>query len=183
MAKNKRLIILLGIVVALVSFYLGLESWISSKGPSQPSPVIVTKPPQTQQEEPQKEEPQKPQEEKIITAKPEETKPQEGKQDLIAKTIQESKEQQKPQEATPQEPKPTGQEKQKSIKKIYTVQVGAFTNKDNATKALNKAKSMGYSGYIKEEDNFYKVIIKVHSSDIKSDLEKLRVSFGGAILK
>ncbi len=180
MGKNRRLIILLGIIVALLSFYVGLESWISSKEKPQPPPVVVA-PVQTQQSQSQQESIQKQTEEQKSNLKT-----QESKQDVIAKVIQDSKVQEKPQEI---QQKTLSQESKQDKKleqesgKVYTIQIGAFANKENATKALNKAKSLGYSAYLKEEENFYKVMIKVQTSDINTELRKLRVTFGGAILK
>lgn len=183
MEKNKRFVILLGIVIALLSFYIGLESWISSKEKPQPPPVVVTPTTQTQQDQAQFQQ-------KDLQKEAEEPKgvseSKEDKQDVIAKAIQDNKVQQEAlhasQESAPKKEEQTKQPKRGS-KKSYVVQIGAFSNEDNAAKALSKAKSMGYSPYIKEEDNFYKVIIKVQTDDINAELKKLRAAFGGAILK
>ncbi len=180
MQKNRRVILLLGIIIALLSFYVGLESWISSNEKPQPPPVVVA-PVKTQQSQPQQESIQKQTEEQKGNLNT-----QESKQDAIAKVIQDSKVQEKPQEiqqkTLSQESKQGNNLKQESGK-VYTIQIGAFTNKENALKALNKAKSLGYSAYLKEEEDFYKVMIKVRTSDINTELRKLRVTFGGAFLR
>jgi type IV secretory pathway VirB10-like protein len=193
--KKERLLILLGILVALIFFYVGLNKWLESKPESAPPPVVVRPtPPQPippPQEEKAKEEPKA--EEKKQTPPPE---PQKPKEDLIAKKIQEekTKEVQKTQEGTnltaqKQETRKevAKQEKQaekpKGEVKEYVIQIGAFSSKENAEKALEKAKSMGYKGEIVSEDKFYKVRVRVKTDDPNKVLAKLRSSFGGAIIK
>lgn len=41
--------------------------------------------------------------------------------------------------------------------KLYTIQVGAFRNKENAKKRLNQLSELGYYGFIKEEEGYFKV--------------------------
>jgi len=198
--KKERLLILLGILVALIFFYVGLNKWLESKPESAPPPVVVRPaPPQPispPQEEKAKEEPKA--EEKKQTPPPE---PQKQKEDLIAKKIQEeknkeekTKEVQKTQEgknltAQKQETRKevAKQEKQaekpKGEVKEYVIQIGAFSSKENADKALEKAKSMGYRGEIVSEDKFYKVRVRVKTDDPNKVLAKLRSAFGGAIIK
>ncbi|MCS6876124.1 MAG: SPOR domain-containing protein, partial [Aquificaceae bacterium] len=67
--------------------------------------------------------------------------------------------------------------------KTYTVQVGAFKEKERAIKVMEKAKSMGYQVTLVEEDKFYKVRLTVHTGNLQAELSKLRKTFGGAILK
>jgi DedD protein len=74
-------------------------------------------------------------------------------------------------------------EKQKGEVKEYVIQIGAFSSKENADRALEKAKSMGYRGETVKEDNFYKVIVRVKTDDPKEVLAKLKATFGGAIIK
>jgi len=217
--KKEGLLILLGILVALIFFYVGLNKWRESKPESAPSPmVVIPTPPQPAQpisppqEEKAKEEPKA--EEKEQTPPPE---PQKPKEDLIAKKIQEeknkeekTKEVQKTQEGKNlttqkqearkesekvekvkeekiQKSMAAKQEKQaekpKGEVKEYVIQIGAFSSKENADRALGKAKSMGYRGEIVNEDNFYKVRVRVKTDDPKKVLAKLRSAFGGAIIK
>jgi cell division protein FtsN len=193
--RRERLLILLGTLIALIFFYLGLNKWLESKPESAPPPVVVKPtPPQPaspQQEEKAKEEPKV--EEKKQTPPPE---PQKQKEDLIAQKIQEekTKEVQKTQEgknltAQKQEARKevAKQEKQaekpKGEVKEYVIQIGAFSSKENADRALEKAKSMGYRGEIVNEDNFYKVRVRVKTDDPKKVLAKLKATFGGAIIK
>jgi DedD protein len=201
--KKERLLILLGVLVALIFFYVGLNKWLESKPESAPPPVVVrptpkqpAQPTTPPQEEKAKEEPKA--EEKKQTPPPE---PQKPKEDLIAKKIQEekkkeekTKEVQKTQEgknltAQKQETRKevAKQEKQaekpKGEVKEYVIQIGAFSSKENADRALGKAKSMGYEGEIVSEDKFYKVRVRVKTDDPKKVLAKLRSAFGGAIIK
>ena len=185
MDKRKRLVLLIGILVALVSFYVGLNMWISSKQENvQPLPTVVRPSPQPQIQQPPTQPPTQPEdkEDKKVVEK-----------DLLAQKIQEEKgttaaerkekESEKPLDSAVKKEKQEERKAGERAVKTYTVQVGAFINKENALKALNKARSMGYSGTIREEDGFHKVLITVKTSDIRSEIKKLRVSFGGAIIK
>jgi len=201
--KKERLLILLGILVALIFFYVGLNKWLESKPESATPPVVVrTTPKQPAQpttppkEEKAKEEPKA--EEKKQTPPPE---PQKPKEDLIAQKIQEEKnkeEKTKEVQKTPEGKNLTAQrqetrkevakqekqaEKPKGEVKEYVIQIGAFSSKENADRALGKAKSMGYKGEIVSEDKFYKVRVRVKTDDPKKVLAKLRSAFGGVIIK
>lgn len=196
--KKERLLILLGILVALIFFYVGLNKWLESKPESTPPPVVVrptppqlAQPTSPPQEEKAKEEPKA--EEKKQTPPPE---PQKPKEDLIAQKIQEEKTKEvkknqegknlttQKQEARKEVAKQEKQaEKPKGEIKEYVIQIGAFSSKENADRALEKAKSMGYRGEIVKEDNFYKVRVRVKTDDPKKVLAKLKATFGGAIIK
>ena len=201
--KKERLLILLGVLVALIFFYVGLNKWLESK-PESASPPVVVRPTPKQpaqpttppKEEKAKEEPKA--EEKKQTPPPE---PQKPKEDLIAQKIQEEKnkeEKTKEVQKTPEGKNLTAQrqetrkevakqekqaEKPKGEVKEYVIQIGAFSSKENADRALGKAKSMGYKGEIVSEDKFYKVRVRVKTDDPKKVLAKLRSAFGGAIIK
>ena len=206
--KRERLIILLGILIALIFFYFGLDEWLKSKEEQVSPPPVVVKPtsPQTQPPQtPPTEKQEVKKEEAKQEAKP--TPKQEEKEDLLAKKIKEEKEKaskesvakaeggkdkikvekQVPQKEHMEEASKTHKEekKQQQVKpvKTYTVQVGAFTNENNAKKAAEKARKMGYSVKIVEEDNFYKVRLIVRTDNIESELSKLRKAFGSAIIK
>jgi len=196
--RKERLLILLGILIALIFFYVGLNKWLESRPESAPPPVVVRPtPPQPAQpisppqEEKAKEEPKA--EEKKQTPPPE---LQKQKEDLIAQKIQEekTKEVQKTQEgknltAQKQEARKEVAKQEKQAEKPkgevrdYVIQIGAFSSKENADRALEKAKSMGYRAEIVSEDKFYKVRVRVKTDDPKKVLAKLRSAFGGAIIK
>jgi len=197
--RKERLLILLGILVALIFFYVGLNKWLESKSESAQPPPVVVKPTPPQpaqpisppQEEKAKEEPKV--EEKKPTLPPEQQK---QKEDLIAQKIQEekTKEVQKTQESknlTTQKQEARKEvakqekqaEKPKGEVKEYVIQIGAFSLKENADRALEKAKSMGYKAEIVSEDKFYKVRVRIKTDDPKRFLAELRSAFGGAIVK
>jgi len=96
--KRERLIILLGVLVALVFFYLGLNEWLKTKGDNVQSPPLVVKPTPQKEEAPQVQQPPvstelepkaevKKQEEKQEIKETSKTK----EQDLIAQKIKEEK--------------------------------------------------------------------------------------------
>jgi DedD protein len=149
-----------------------------------PAPPQPAQPISPSQEEKAKEEPKA--EEKKQTPPPE---LQKQKEDLIAQKIQEekTKEVQKThqkQEARKEVAKQEKQaEKPKGEVKEYVIQIGAFSSKENADRALEKAKSMGYRAEIVREDKFYKVRLRVKTDDPNKVLAKLRSTFGGAIIK
>jgi DedD protein len=214
--KKGRLLILLGTLVALIFFYVGLNKWLESKQESESLPVVV-KPTPKQPASPQQAEKPKEEakvEEKKQTPPPE---PQKQKEDLIAQKIQEeknkeekTKEVQKNQESknltaqkqeTQKESEKVEKTKEEKVQKNtvakqekqaekpkrevkeYVIQIGAFSSEENANRALEKAKSMGYRGEIVNEDNFYKVRVRVKTDDPKKVLAKLKATFGGAIIK
>jgi len=200
--KKERLILLLGLFVASVFFYLGLNEWLKSKEEKITPPPVVVKPqtPTQEVETPTTTEKQpteiKEQEEKKKT----EERPE---KDVIAQRIREEKKKEALEEKSTseirEEEKKAQKPKEDAIaqkireekkietlkekpKKIYIVQVGAFSVKENAQKALKKAESLGYRGNIIEEDGLYKVRVKVITSDLREDISKLRSHFGGVIL-
>jgi len=164
--RRERLLILLGILVALIFFYVGLIKWLESKPESAPPPVVIKPtPPQPAQpisppqEERAMEEPELEEKKQVLPSEP-----QKQKEDLIAQKIQEEKTKEARKEVAKQE-KQT--EKPKGEVKEYVIQIGAFSSKENADRALEKAKSMGYKAEIVNEDNFYKVRVRVKTDDPK----------------
>lgn len=196
--RRERFLILLGTLIALIFFYVGLNKWLESKSESaQPPVVIKPTPPQPAQpisppqEEKAMEEPELEEKKQVLPSEP-----QKQKEDIIAQKIQEekAKEVQKAQESknlTAQKQEARKEvakqekraEKPKGEVKEYVIQIGAFSSKENADRALEKAKSMGYRGEIVNEDNFYKVRVRVKTDDPKKVLAKLKATFGGAIIK
>jgi len=206
--RKERLLILSGILIALIFFYLGLNKWLESKPESAPPPVVVrptspqpTSPPQEEKakEEPKAEEKKETQKQKedLIAKKIQEEKKKEEEAKGVQKTLESKnltaqkqetrKESEKVEEEKIQESTVAKQEKQaekpKGEVKEYVIQIGAFSSKENADKALKKAKSMGYKGEIVSEDKFYKVRVRIKTDDPKKVLAKLKSAFGGAIIK
>jgi Sporulation related domain. len=193
--RKEMLLILSGILTASIFFKVGLNKWLESKPESTPPPVVVRPaPPQpisSLQEEKAKEEPKA--EEKKQTPP---TEPQKQKEDLIARNTQDekTKEVQKTQEsknlkARKQETrkKVAKQEKQaekpKREVKEYVIQIGTFSSKEKADRALKKAKGMGYKAEIVREDKLYKVRVRVKTDNPKKVLAGLRSAFGSATIK
>jgi DedD protein len=193
--RKEMLLILSGILTASIFFKVGLNKWLESKPESTPPPVVVRPaPPQPispPQEEKAKEEPKA--EEKKQTPP---TEPQKQKEDLIARNTQDekTKEVQKTQEsknlkARKQETrkKVAKQEKQaekpKREVKEYVIQIGTFSSKEKADRALKKAKGMGYKAEIVREDKLYKVRVRVKTDNPKKVLAGLRSAFGSATIK
>jgi cell division protein FtsN len=206
--RKERLLILSGILIALIFFYLGLNKWLESKPESAPPPVVVrptspqpTSPPQEEKakEEPKAEEKKGTQKQKedLIAKKIQEEKKKEEEAKGVQKTLESKnltaqkqetrKESEKLEEEKIQKSTVAEQEKQaekpKGEVKEYVIQIGAFSSKENADRALKKAKSMGYKGEIVSEDKFYKVRVRVKTDDPKKVLAELRSAFGGAIIK
>jgi cell division protein FtsN len=206
--RKERLLILSGILIALIFFYLGLNKWLESKPESAPPPVVVrptspqpTSPPQEEKakEEPKAEEKKETQKQKedLIAKKIQEEKKKEEEAKGVQKTLESKKltaqkqetqkESEKVEEEKIQKSTVAEQEKQaekpKGEVKEYVIQIGAFSSKENADKALKKAKGMGYKGEIVSEDKFYKVRVRVKTDDPKKVLAELRSAFGGAIIK
>ena len=206
--RKERLLILSGILIALIFFYLGLNKWLESKPESAPPPVVVrptspqpTSPPQEEKakEEPKAEEKKETQKQRedLIAKKIQEEKKKEEEAKGVQKTLESKnltaqkqetrKESEKVEEEKIQESTVAKQEKQaekpKGEVKEYVIQIGAFSSKENADKALKKAKSMGYKGEIVSEDKFYKVRVRIKTDDPKKVLAKLKSAFGGAIIK
>ncbi len=194
--KRERLIILLGVFVALVFFYLGLNEWLKTKGDNVQPPLLVVKPTPQREEAPQPQQPPasaelepkaevKKQEEKQEIKETPKTK----EQDVIAQKIREEKRIEPSQKAKEkranEKPREVRESREvaKATLKTYTVQIGAFVNEEGAKKTAERARKMGYRVNIVEEDNFYKVRILVKTDDIDSELRKLRGIFGGAIIK
>ncbi len=173
--KRERLVILLGALVALVFFYLGLNTWLKSKEEKViPLPVVIK--PQPKEE--------KAQEQQVQQEKPLE----EEKKDKIAQKIEKEKRvaqlpEKTKKETTESKPKSEKKAVKEKGKKAYIIQIGAFSKEENAKKALKKAKDMGYKGKIDKEGELYKVRIKVVTASIEKDMSKLKSAFGGAVLK
>ncbi|ADC88936.1 Sporulation domain protein [Thermocrinis albus DSM 14484] len=171
--KRERLILLVGLLVALVSFYVGLNQWLSSKNqPSTPVTIMPVKP--------------TPSPPPATSAPSSTTTPPESSQQTQAATPTEKHVSPTPSTTTEAHEKPHEKPKEKPKprpKKEYLIQVGAFTYQENAQKALEKAQKMGYKGHIKKEDGFYKVLLVVKTDNIDEHLQKLRKEFGGAFVK
>ena len=199
--KKHRLALLLGILVALVFFYFGLNTWIESQQKISPPPVAQFRPPVEMKKQAQPVKPKTPEttpapartegklqemarlpepEEKVtkqgsgeLKEREEKTQRNESAQKQIQKKVVEEK---KVAKKTPPVKKPVA----KKTLKSYILQIGAFRSKSNAQRLVAKAKSMGYKAFIVEEGGLYKVRIKVNATGLISALKKARKDFGNA---
>ncbi len=155
--KGYRIVLLVGLLVALVFFYLGLNEWIYSNKPTANPPPIVYK-------ERRKEEMRR-----------------ELADNIKLKEEKEKKEEQKKQKIVKNPNKPE-KKKTKKAKRIKIIQVGAFSKEKNAKVALKKIANMGYTAIILREDGFFKVRVKIEEDKLKDALTKLRKVFGNVII-
>ncbi len=158
--KGYRIVLLVGLLVALVFFYLGLNEWIYSNKPIANPPPIVYK--ERSKEEIRKELAEN------IKLKEEKEKKEEQKGQKVVKDIKKSE--------------------KKNVKKVKTktktkiIQVGAFSKEKNAKVALKKIANMGFTAIILKEDGFFKVRVKIEEDKLKDALIKLRKVFGNVII-
>ncbi len=186
-SQKHRLVLLLGILVALVFFYLGLNTWMSSQGQTQPPPPVVRATPPVQIEPPAK--PVKPEVSKPAPPEPEPATQQEAPKPQVIEVNKppaepkktEAKEEKKPKverkvKAQKKEVKP----KREGKLKEYVVQIGAFKSKEKATEQLESAKRKGFEAFVIEEGLYYKVRVKVKAESILSALREVRSEFRNA---
>jgi len=189
--KKERLVILLGTLLALIFFYIGLNQWLEQKTPAESPPVVVKPKPKPAEEVQPKE--VKPMAEEAKPPVQGEPRAEKQKEDLIAKKIEEEKKKESKKQMEgekKQKQPPVEQTNNLTVQKVQVekekkervIQIGAFISKENAEKALSKAKNMGYSGEIVSEDKFYKVRVKVRTDNIRAELNKLKSAFGNAII-
>lgn len=189
--KKERLLLLLGLFVSFVFFYLGLNEWLKTREEKvQPPSVVVNPPTQPPSEAPQKTE--KPQEEKPVELTNKTSEKERKPQNLTQKKEESTKEAKKEEkgDAVAQKIKEESVAKKveepkvkKAELKLYIVQVGAFKDKEKAENVMEIAKKMGYETKIVEEDDFYKVRLSVRTDNINSELNKIRETFGNAFIK
>ncbi|MDQ7083387.1 MAG: SPOR domain-containing protein [Aquificota bacterium] len=177
--QRHRLALLLGILVALVFFYLGLNTWMESQQMKvSPPPVVRAKPPvQTIQ--------------RVETVKPEEPKPEEKRvappESLEAKAGNPHPD--KPEaDSEPGKGNPERKEEAKAepaeskALKDFVVQIGAFKDRKNAESRLKKAKERGYDAFIIEEEGLYKVRVRVKASSVSGAVSEVKRNFKGAFV-
>jgi DedD protein len=171
--QRHRLALLLGVLVALVFFYLGINTWMESQRmKAAPPPVVRAKPPvqTTPQTEPLK--PVEP----VVLRNPEPVS-QNSPGEERAEGNPEEEEIKEPKEE-PKEEKP----KRKGDLKDFVFQIGAFKKKENAQKRLQRAKESGFDAFLIEEEGLYKVRVRVKAEDLKGAISKVRKSFKSAFV-
>ncbi|RLJ69846.1 DedD protein [Hydrogenivirga caldilitoris] len=210
--QKHRLVLLLGILVALVFFYFGVNTWMESQEKRvAPPPVVRSKPPVEIKPEskpikpvepkpiekpiekvakpipevkpPQpKPQPQTPPPQAVAQKPKEETKPPQQKPEPKKVVKEQPKTEEKKVEQKVAKAAPEKEKKAPAQLRDYVVQIGAFKIKENADKSLNLAKEKGLEAFIIEEDGLYKVRIRVKAENPISALRKVRTSFKNAFV-
>ncbi len=196
--KKHRLILLLGILVALVFFYFGLNTWMKSQEEQAfvPPPIVkkeVPNPspppkPAVKEEKPEdkveaKAEKKEPKKEEPVVKKEARKLPEPiGEEKKVEKKVEKKEEPvaEKPRQKAVAKATPVKKQTPAKPLKSYVVQVGAYVKKSNADNALKTVKKLGYRGFLVREDNFYKVRVKLRTANLKVHLAKLRSKFPGA---
>ena len=189
--QKHRLILLLGVLVALIFFYLGVNTWMETQERrTAPPPVVRTKPPvqikpEAKQVKPQT--PKPPQAQKTPPRKPEKKVVQKKQPQKPARTAEAKKPQPQKQvpvkKAPPQKKQPQPQKKPAPAPmKEFVAQIGAFKLKSNAEKSLALAKKKGFTAFIVEENGLYKVRVRFKAKNLRSALRTVRRDFSGAFI-
>ncbi len=175
--QRHRLALLLGILVALVFFYLGVNTWMESQQMKvSPPPVVRAKPPVQTTPEVKPVKPEKPKPEEVKVAKQSSTEVKAGN----PHPDRSEPEEQKPEPRV--EEKAKREEVRKKELKDFVVQIGAFKDRRNAEDRLRKAKEKGYDAFIIEEEGLYKVRVRVKAESIKGAVSEVKRNFKGAFL-
>ena len=195
MTGKHRLIFLGALVVGLILFYLGLNTWMKQEEQkTPPAPVVIIKQPEA--EEQQREEQKGPEVgEKSLAQESQQT----AKQPTTQVAQQPPKEEELQQKAeTPKAPQVEKQEEKavakKETKKVteapkkktreelktFVFQVGAFRNKENAQKVIRIAEKEGLSAKIIEEEGFYKVRVYAKAPSYEVAYKKVKSHFKDA---
>jgi len=165
-----RLVLLLGILVALTFFYLGINTWMSAQEKrATPPPIVSSKPAIAPAPKPAL----KPADE---TPKPRVIKLSHSPSEPSKKRIEKPKE-----EIKEKANKPAQEQTQKKLKE-YIVQIGAFKLKKNADARLKLAKEKGFEVFMIEEDGLYKVRVRVEAKSSLSALRETRNRLGSAFV-
>jgi DedD protein len=197
-----RLALLLGVLIALVFFYLGVNKWIESQESfvSTPPTIVRAKEPVQIKEETQQ-----------VTVETEEVEEATGEVTVEIATV--SAVQNEPQETPAQSPQPKEEVKEepkrepspgtkpdselrkeevvveeepkiiiKKAEKEFVVQIGAFKNQENAQKTKEKASQNGFESFIVVEDGLFKVRVRVLAGSVSEALGTVRSQFGNAFI-
>ena len=189
MAKKQRLIFLGTLLIGLILFYLGIDTWLKQKNlqQNQPPPVVL-KPVAPVKPQLKEQENEKNSKEKIKT---ETTKEKiqikkeiapESKLPEIEKEVKKSEK--KAVEAGRKIQENVKEKKEISVKprlRTYKFQIGAFKYKENAYKLYKRAKKLGYHGEVIKRGNFYKVYIHVKAKNLKTAKRKVVRDFKEAL--
>lgn len=178
--KRHRLILLSGILVALIFFFLGVKNWMGSQEQTVPPPVVRSTPPvqvsppaPTTQPKPTEQQKEEKPETKVAQTTPK------GEQKPKQEGVEEGK---KPKPKVEQKTKGKVEKEKREAEHNYVVQIGAFKSEERAKGVLKLAKDKGFTAFLIEENGFYKVRVRVKAQDIASALGKVRGEFKSAFL-
>ncbi len=201
-----RLALLLGVLIALVFFYLGVNKWIESQESfiSTPPSVVRAKEPVQIKERSEPVTVETEEAEEVDEATGEVTvevaqNPEVTPVAATGTTVAQNTGQTPPpqtQQQTNQEPEPQNTELKKEevvveeepkiiIKKAekeFVLQIGAFKDSANAQKVKTKASERGFETFIVSEDGLYKVRVRVLAGSLKEALRTVRSQFGNAFV-
>ncbi len=187
--RGYRIILLIGVLVALIFFYLGLNEWIySNKNSASPPPVVYKERNEKElrrelannikeaEPGPKKEVVKRKRDEEVVDKKHSYKKDGRDEKKLMKKKTAD---------------KEVGVKEKNVEKRIVNkrnsykariVQIGAFSKEKNAKVAMKKANGMGYKVTIVKEDGFYKVRVYVNAKKFREEFSRLKRTFGGAIV-
>ena len=169
-----RLVLLLGILVALTFFYLGVNTWMSAQEKrATPPPIVSSKPAVAPPPKPTPNLNPKPADE---TPKPRVIKPSHPLSETPTERVE------KPKEEIKEKANKSPQEQTQKKLKEYIVQIGAFKLKKNADARLKLAKEKGFEVFMIEEDGLYKVRVRVEAKSSLSALRETRNRLGSAFI-
>jgi len=204
-----RLALLLGLLIALVFFYLGVNKWIETQqsvATAPPSIVRAKEPVQikedTESVTPELEEVEEETGEvtvdlqetgaiqTVATTEVAQTQPPENNtaQEVPAPKppVKEEKKETEPAPATETKKEEVIQEEPKIIirkaEKEFIVQIGAFKERENARKVSKEAQNRGFESFVIEEEGLYKVRVRVMAGSAKEAIKNVRSSYSGAFI-
>jgi len=193
--QKHRLILLLGILVALLFFYLGVNTWMETQQRrTAPPPVVRAKPPVQTKPEAKQVKPQTPKTPQTQRQQPQKPPVKKAEQPKKQKEVRVAeKKTPKPTRAQTVQKTPTAKQPptkkplqaragKKTPLKEFVAQIGAFKVKSNAERNLRVAKQKGFTAFIVEEDGLYKVRVRFKAQDLRTALRKVRKTFEGAFI-
>ena len=174
MVKKQRLIFLGTLLIGLILFYFGIDTWLKQRNlqQNQPPPIILK--PAVPMKPQLKEEEEKTQIKKGTAF---ESEPPEIKKEI-------KKPEKKAVEAEDEVQQKVKTEKKKGIEpilRIYKFQIGAFKYKENAYKLYKKAKKLGYYTKVIKRGPFYRVYVYVEAKNLRIAKRKVAKHFKEAI--
>ena len=156
--SKQRLIFLGAVLVGLILFYLGIDTWLKQQNAkNQPPPIVIKpvspiKPPQEEKKE----------EKKAEIPKQEQPKQTEQKQETQEKPMTPKKEEKRVKTVE----KKT-ETRKKLITKTYKFQIGSFRYKNNAYKMKEMAKKKGFRAEVVKRKGFYRVYVYVNARNLR----------------